>query len=102
MVGDTLAERYEQTMARLQRITGTGYTVEVVWESQFDKDILPHHPELKHHPIVHHAPLNTRDVLYGCRTEAMILHYATGEGETLHYYDVMSLYPYVCEYSKFP
>ena len=28
--GDTLAERYEQTMARLQQITSAGYTVEVV------------------------------------------------------------------------
>jgi len=28
--GDTLAQRYEQTMARLQRITGAGYTVEFV------------------------------------------------------------------------
>ena len=64
-LGDTLAQRYEQTIARLQRITGAGYTVEVVWECQFDKDILPRHPELKQHPIVQHAPLNTRDVLYG-------------------------------------
>ena len=30
--GDTLAQRYEQTMARLQRITGARYTVEVVRE----------------------------------------------------------------------
>ena len=32
----------------------------------------------------------------------MVLHYATREGERIHYYDVMSLYPYVCKYSKFP
>ena len=63
---------------------------------------LPRHPELKHHPIVQHAPLNTRDVPYGGRTEALVLHYATREGETILYYDVMSLYPYVCKYSKFP
>ena len=99
--GDTLAERYEQTMARLQRITGAGYTVEVLWECQFDKDILSRYPELKHHPIMQHAPLNTRKVLYGGRTEGMVLHYSTREGETFQYYDVMSLYPYVCKYSKF-
>ena len=58
------------------------------------KDILLRHPELKHHPILHLAPLNTRDVLYRGRTEAMVLHYATREGETIQYY-VMSLYPYV-------
>ena len=32
----------------------------------------------------------------------MALHYATRERETIPYYDVMSLYPYVCKYSKFP
>jgi hypothetical protein len=43
--GDTLAQRYEQTMARLQRITGAGYIVEVLRECQFNIDILPRHPE---------------------------------------------------------
>ena len=85
--GDTLAPRYEQTMETLQRITGAGYTVEVVLDYQFDKDILPRHSELKHHPILQHAPLNTRDVLYGGRTEAMVLHYAAREGETIQYYE---------------
>ena len=31
-----------------------------------------------------------------------MLHYATREGETIEYYDVISLYPYVCKCSKFP
>ena len=78
-------------MERLQRITGTGYTVEVVLECQLDKDILPRYPKLKHHSVVQHAPLNTRDVLYGCRTEAMVLQYATREGETIQYYESVSL-----------
>jgi hypothetical protein len=30
--GDTLRQRYEQTMERLQGITAAGHTVEVVWE----------------------------------------------------------------------
>ena len=100
--GDTLAQRYEQTMERLKLITGPGYTVELVWECQFDKDILPLQPEQKHHHIVQHPPLNTRDVLYGGRTEAIVLHYATREGVTIQCYDVMSLYSYVCKYSKLP
>ena len=58
--GDTQAERYEKIMARLQQLTGLGYTVEVVWECQFDRDNLPHHPELKH-PIVQSGPPKTRD-----------------------------------------
>ena len=86
--GDTLAQRYEQTMTRLQRITGAGYTVMLVRECKFDKDILQRHPEMKHYPIVQHAPLNKRDVLYGGRTGAMVLHYAIRKGETMQYYDV--------------
>ena len=100
--GDTLAQRYEQTMERLQRIRVAGYTMEVVWECQFDKEIMPRYPEMKHHPILQHAPLNTRDVLYGGRTEAMVLHYTKRDGKTIEYYDEMSLDPYVCKYSMFP
>jgi len=54
-------------------------------------------------PIVRHAPLNTRDALYGGRTEAMRLHYKVREGvETVQYCDRMTLYPYICKYFKFP
>jgi G:T-mismatch repair DNA endonuclease (very short patch repair protein) len=100
--GDTLAQRYEQTMARLEQITQAGYQVEMQWECEFDKDILPLHPELKVHPLILQAPLNTRDALYGGRTEAMYLYYKIKEGETIQYCDIMSLYPYICKYFKFP
>ena len=55
----------------------------------------------KQHPIVQLTPLNTRYALYGGRTEAMVLHYATREGETIQYSDIMSLYPFVSKYFKF-
>jgi G:T-mismatch repair DNA endonuclease (very short patch repair protein) len=32
MTGDTLAERYETTMSRLEQITRAGYQVEIQWE----------------------------------------------------------------------
>ena len=70
--GNILAERYEKKMARLQQLTSVVYTVEVVWVCQFDRDILPHHPELLQHPVVQSCPLITRDALYGCRTESII------------------------------
>ena len=89
--GDTLAQRYERTMARLKKITQAGYQVEEQWECDFDRGILADHPELKLHPIVQHSPLNTRDAIYGGCTEAMRLHHAAGEGETIQYVDVMSL-----------
>ena len=95
--GDTLAERYERTMARLEQITRAGYQVKVQWECEFEE-----RPELLAHPIVRQSPLCTRDALYGGRTEAMRLHYKVRENETIQYVDVMSLYPYICKYFKFP
>jgi G:T-mismatch repair DNA endonuclease (very short patch repair protein) len=100
---ETLAERYERTMTRIEQITQAGYEVKIVWECDFDRDgIVEEKPELLTHPIVQHTALNTRDALYGGRTEA-ICPYHTREGnETVQYCDIMSLYPYVCKYGKFP
>jgi len=74
MRGDTLAERHERTMVRIDQITRAAYQVEVQWECEFDEEILSRNHELKTHPVVGHSPLNTRDALYGGRTEAMRLH----------------------------
>jgi hypothetical protein len=74
--GDTLAERYEQTKARIEQITRAGYRVKTRWECEFDEK-----SELLVHPIIKHAPLITRDALYGGRTEAMRLHYKMREGK---------------------
>ena len=78
IVGVTLAEGYERTMARIEQIARAGYQVEVQCECEFDEGI---QPELKSHPLVQHSPLNTRDALYGGRTEATRLHYKIREGE---------------------
>jgi G:T-mismatch repair DNA endonuclease (very short patch repair protein) len=73
---DTLAERYERTMLRLEQITGAGYTVRLIWECEWvAAKIMEKKPELLTHPIVRHSPLPTRDALYGGLTEAMRLHY---------------------------
>ena len=95
--GETLAERYEQTLARIEPIKRAGYHVKFQWECKFDEaKIVEQKPELLLHPIVKHAPLITRDALYGGRTEAMRLHYKVREGEeSVQYCDIMSLYPYI-------
>ena len=54
------------------------------------------------HPAVVQSPLCTRDALYGNRTEDMRLNCNAREGETIQYVDVMTLYPYICKYFKFP
>ena len=101
---DTLAERYERTMSRIEQIAAAGYTVKLLWEYEFDAaKIVVQNPELLTHPIVRHSPLHTRDALYGSRTVALRLHYKIAENEeTIQYCDVMSLYPYICNYFKFP
>ena len=44
--GETLAERYEQTLARIEQLTSAGYTVKVQWECEFEgvADDLQRHP----------------------------------------------------------
>jgi G:T-mismatch repair DNA endonuclease (very short patch repair protein) len=76
MCGDTLSERYERTLARIEQITQAGYQVKIQWECHFDEaGIEIQKPELLTHPIVEQSPLHTCDALYGGRTEAMRLHY---------------------------
>jgi len=80
MGGDTLAERYERTMARIEQITQAGYQVKIQWDGEFDESgIVNQKPELVTHPIVEQSTLHTRDALYGGRTEAMRLHYKARE-----------------------
>jgi hypothetical protein len=57
---------------------------------------------MKIHPIVQHSPLNILDGLCGGRTCAMVFHYTISEGIANQYYDVMSLYPFMYKYFKFP
>jgi len=96
--GETLAERYEQTLARIEQLKRAGYNVKVQWECEFEGA-----DDLQTHPIVRHAPMNTREALYGGRTEAMRLYYKIKEDvESVQYCDIMSLYPYICKYFKFP
>jgi len=70
---ETLDNRYEETMARLQKIKDAGYTVVSIWGFEFRK-LLRNTPgledELCSHPYVKNAPINIRDALYGGRTEA--------------------------------
>ena len=35
MSGDTLAERYERTMSRLEKVMQAGYQVKIQWECEF-------------------------------------------------------------------
>ena len=88
-------------MARLEQLTHTGYQVKVQWEFEFE-DALIATTELLAHATVLQSHLCTRVALYSGRTKAMVLHYTSREGKTIQNLDVMSLYPYICKYFKFP
>jgi len=84
-------------MSFLEQITRAVYQVEVQCESEFEEK-----HELLTHPIVRQTQICTREALYGGWTEAMRLLYKRRENETNQYVDVMSLYPYICNYFNFP
>ena len=80
---ETLDNRYEETMARLQKIKDAGYTVVSIWGFEFRK-LLRNTPgledELCSHPYVKNAPINIRDALYGGRTEDSKTYYRVKDG----------------------
>jgi hypothetical protein len=70
---ETLQGRYEESMARLQRIKDAGYTVVSIWGCEFRKLLLQNpglEKELGSHSYMKNLPINIRDALYGGRTEA--------------------------------
>ena len=82
--GDTLTERYERTMSRLEEITRSGYLVKIQWEYEFDESgIVKQKTELLTHPIVQQSLMRTHDVLYRGRTEVMCLYRKASENETI-------------------
>ena len=103
MGADTLSERYERTMARIEQISQEGYQVIIQCECELDEaGMVNQKPELLTHPVVELCPIHSPDALYVGRTEAMRLHYKARENGTINYVDVMSLYPYICKNNKFP
>jgi len=82
--GDSLAERYERTMSRLEQITRSGYLVKAQCDFEFDESVVvKQKPELITHPIVQQSPQRTRDALYGGRTETICLYHKARENETI-------------------
>jgi hypothetical protein len=47
-------------------------------------------------------PMDPREAFYGGRTNAAWLYYRCNRGEKIQYIDIVSLYPWVCKYGKFP
>ncbi|XP_070171144.1 uncharacterized protein, partial [Polyergus mexicanus] len=103
--GDTIASRYEQTLAISWRLRQRGYIVTEKWECVFDRDMLENREMreyLENHPLVETSPLDPRDAFFGGRTGNIVTRYEVTGAEKIHYVDVCSLYPYVLKTGAFP
>lgn len=101
---DTLNNRFERTVNKIDMLRNRGYEVIEKWECHFREEIkeLPEINDLKKNPIFLNSPLNPREAFYGGRTENIRAYYKIQSNEKIKYIDVCSLYPWVCKYGKFP
>jgi len=85
---ETLKNRYEETIARLQKIKDAGFTVVSIRGCEFRKllrNTSGLENELCSHPYVKNAPIKIRDALYGARTEASKTYYRFKDGDKIRY-----------------
>ena len=96
--------RYEETIASLQKIENKGYNLLSIWLFEF-RILLRENPDLENellsHPYLKKSPINFRGAMYRNRTEASKQITGSNIGK-INYVDVISLYPYIFTYGKFP
>jgi len=80
-----------------------GYKYICIWEYDFDRQC-KENTLLNNHVITSEIvpPLEPRDVFYGGRTEVFRLFKEATNEESIKYFDVTSLYPFVNKTGKFP
>ena len=79
------------------------YEIVEIWECEWDKLIKDNsfvREFVKNQDIK--APIEARDALFGGRTNAFKLFHTKKEDETIKYYDITSLYPFVQKYKRYP
>ena len=99
----SLAELYDATLAKNQRLRDKGYRVVALWEHQWQQRVKTS-PALQQQltAITSTPPLQPRDAFFGGRTGAVALYHQVTQGEKIFYIDVTSLYPWVNKTSKYP
>jgi hypothetical protein len=99
-VQKTYQDLYEETQRRAKALEDQVYTVNSIWEHEFDR-LVQQNPPLQQfiQTLDIQDPLNPRDALYGGWTNATRLYCEEGD---MRYVDVCSLYPYVLKYKPFP
>ena len=92
---------YENTMKIEKAIKEAGYKLETIWKHDFDSNTEMKNISLSEYDLV--EPPNIRDCSYGGRCEPIkLLHDCKSNGQKGRYIDVVSLYPTVMYYDKYP
>jgi len=96
-------EAFLATIDRRKYFENLGYNMLEIWECAFDKE-MKNNVEMKTFVanLEISDPINPRDALYGGRTCALKLYHKTKPGEKFFFYDIVSLYPYICKTGIFP
>ncbi|CAH0556585.1 unnamed protein product [Brassicogethes aeneus] len=103
---DSMFTRRDKTIAKHQRIRNAGYNFVTIRECDF-KEMLRNDAELRdavnNNFKYSHLPLNPRDSFFGGRTNAIKLyHKISNDDESILYFDICSLYPFINKYKKYP
>ncbi|XP_045201509.2 uncharacterized protein LOC123555044 [Mercenaria mercenaria] len=99
----TMGELHDKTIEKQRYLENDGYTYICICESEFDKQVSNDsnmRSFIESLGII--SPLEPRDAFYGGRTEAYTLYKEASADETIDYYDVTSLYPWVNKTGKIP
>ena len=92
---------YENTMKIEKAIKEAGYKLETIWEQDFDNNTEIKNISLSEYDLV--EPPNIRDSFHGGRCEPIkLLHDCNSNGQKGMHIDVVSLYPTVMYYDKYP
>lgn len=98
-----MSDLYQRTLDKKIFLEKQGYKYICMWECDFDRQC-KENTLLNNHVITSEIvpPLEPNDAFYGGRTEVFrLLKEATNE-ESIKYFDVTSLYPFINKTGKFP
>ena len=92
----TMQELHCSTVEKIEYLRRQGYNVVEIRECDFNRE-LNNDEDMKHYFDHYHIadPLEPRDALYGCRTNAAKLYHRCQGDEQIKYVDFTSLYPHV-------
>ncbi|CAC5376018.1 unnamed protein product [Mytilus coruscus] len=103
VTGTSMSDLYQRTLDKRSFLEKNGYKYICIRECEFDKEVgsdTDLNKYVKSRTL--HYPLEPREAFYGGRTEAFTMYKEATKEESIHYYDVTSLYPFINKAGKIP